>query len=275
MRDEFNLKTKESLAKRVGYKCSNPECRVNTIGSNSNEEKSTSIGVAAHICAASKGGPRYDSDQSSDERSSYGNGIWLCTSCSVIIDRDPIKYTKEELVKWKNISEYLSTTELNKSQISNSDFTNQIDSLLKLREPLLNSIRTTKKKMRGAEILSSELLIGKDAFYLIFKSLRIKTKRVGNNEDKINVIKQWFKPPNDLHQYFQNLFSILEFIDAHKHHPYYESTKKSFVHQIIYFEQVLLFYYLLAVEDKDRSELINKFEIVGELNKEDLLLKSN
>ncbi|QSW88265.1 MULTISPECIES: hypothetical protein [Flavobacterium] len=44
MNPDFNKTTIDTLAKRAGYKCSNPDCRVNTIGPNSDPEKSTKIG---------------------------------------------------------------------------------------------------------------------------------------------------------------------------------------------------------------------------------------
>ncbi len=55
-RDDFSRTTTDILAKRVGYLCSNPDCRNATIGANQKEYKSTSIGIAAHITAASPGG---------------------------------------------------------------------------------------------------------------------------------------------------------------------------------------------------------------------------
>ena len=59
-RDDFSAKIKELLANRVGMKCSNPGCRKLTCCANTKPDKVTNIGVAAHICAAAKGGPRYD-----------------------------------------------------------------------------------------------------------------------------------------------------------------------------------------------------------------------
>lgn len=49
------------MAERVGYLCSNPNCRNHTVGPNQQSEKSTKIGEAEHITAAAVGGPRYDS----------------------------------------------------------------------------------------------------------------------------------------------------------------------------------------------------------------------
>lgn len=111
-RDDFSLLTKDLLANRVGRRCSNPSCRKLTCGANSDPEKFTNIGVAAHICAAAKGGPRYDAVMTSEERKSFENGIWLCQSCSKLIDTDTIIYTKDKLLTWKNVSEELTYLEL-------------------------------------------------------------------------------------------------------------------------------------------------------------------
>jgi hypothetical protein len=112
--DDFTKKVKDTLARRVAFRCSNPECRMPTSGPNEEPRKSTNIGVAAHICAASKNGPRYDPNQSSDERKYIGNGIWLCDTCSVLIDRDPGKYPIKQLIEWKDIAEKQAGAELNK-----------------------------------------------------------------------------------------------------------------------------------------------------------------
>jgi len=111
-RDDFSSATKELLANRVGRKCSNPMCRKLTCGANENPEKITNIGVAAHICAAAKGGPRYDANMTPQERKSFENGIWLCQSCSKLIDTDTTRYTKDTLQSWKRIAEEISIMEV-------------------------------------------------------------------------------------------------------------------------------------------------------------------
>jgi len=67
-RDEFNLKTKDVLAHRVGMRCSNPNCRQPTSGPTVDQQKSVNVGVAAHIAAASPGGPRYERSLTKEER---------------------------------------------------------------------------------------------------------------------------------------------------------------------------------------------------------------
>lgn len=41
-----------------------------------------------------------------EERSSINNGIWLCSACHTLIDKNPDEYPVEELLKWKMIAEY-------------------------------------------------------------------------------------------------------------------------------------------------------------------------
>jgi hypothetical protein len=68
MRDDLSTPSKEVLAKRVGFRCSNPKCGKLTAGPQADVLKAINIGVAAHITAAAPGGPRYDSGLSAKER---------------------------------------------------------------------------------------------------------------------------------------------------------------------------------------------------------------
>lgn len=102
-RDDFLAATRRQLAGQVGWLCSNPKCRRLTVSARQGQEKLTSIGVAAHIAAAS-GGPgaaRYDPTQTPEERRSIENGIWLCAADAKIIDDDPATYTVQLLHAWK------------------------------------------------------------------------------------------------------------------------------------------------------------------------------
>lgn len=114
-RDDFLQSTKDLLAKRVGYKCSNPNCAKPTCGASDNPTDYTNIGVAAHICAAAKGGPRYDPNMTPDERKSINNGIWLCQSCSKLIDSDTSRYSIKLLREWKSNAEESSVINLEKN----------------------------------------------------------------------------------------------------------------------------------------------------------------
>ena len=88
MRDDFDKETKDVLARRVGHRCSNPNCRKPTTGPQTVASKALNIGVAAHITAASKGGPRYDEALSPQERKSIDNAIHLCQNCGKLVDND-------------------------------------------------------------------------------------------------------------------------------------------------------------------------------------------
>jgi len=104
-REDFKLDVKETLARRVGMRCSNPNCRQPTSGPQQDPAKSVNVGVAAHVTAASKGGPRYDSLLSKEDRRSIENAIWLCQVCAKLIDNDPLVYTSDLLRQWKRLSE--------------------------------------------------------------------------------------------------------------------------------------------------------------------------
>ena len=105
MRDDFPAAVIEVLAKRVGVRCSNPGCRTPTSGPRADSAKVVNIGVAAHITAASAGGPRYDAKLSETERTHPSNGIWLCQNCAKLIDNDPQRFCVEFLREWKARSE--------------------------------------------------------------------------------------------------------------------------------------------------------------------------
>ena len=111
-RDDFTAATKEQMAKRVGYRCSNPDCRKATVGPSSEEGKTINIGVAAHIRAAAFGGKRFDIRMTHEERKGLDNGIWLCQSCSKLIDSDARKYTVDLLRQWKAAAEERAEMEL-------------------------------------------------------------------------------------------------------------------------------------------------------------------
>lgn len=114
MRDDFKKALVRDLAKRAGYTCSNPICQRQTVGPDGSVGVA-SIGVAAHITAAAIGGPRFDETLTPDERSSIENGIWLCQTCSRLIDSDAASHSTALLIEWKTLAEmraYLALREL-------------------------------------------------------------------------------------------------------------------------------------------------------------------
>jgi hypothetical protein len=120
-RDNFNPTVIRKLKDRVAMRCSNPSCRVPTSAATTNVEKVNNIGIAAHICAASKGGPRFNERMTPTERISITNAIWLCSNCSIEIDRDVEKYTVTELNEWKKTAEATAQNELGKKLPSKTE----------------------------------------------------------------------------------------------------------------------------------------------------------
>src|SRR3954467_7321291 len=100
-RDDFSAATRKAIAARAGYRCSDPNCRAPTSGPALGAARAVNIGKAAHIKAASPGGPRYDALMSKEERTDPQNGVWLCSVCADLIDVDPLRYSEESLKEWK------------------------------------------------------------------------------------------------------------------------------------------------------------------------------
>lgn len=114
MRDNFSKRVIRVLSDRVNSLCSNPNCGASTRAPHSNSEQAINVGVAAHITAASVGGPRYDENLSPAERRHFTNGIWLCEGCSKLIDVDPDRFRSELLREWKSQAEQKAMCELGK-----------------------------------------------------------------------------------------------------------------------------------------------------------------
>lgn len=117
MRDDFPKAVVEILGKRAGFICSNPSCQQHTVGPKANDEGAVNTGVAAHITAASPGGPRYDASLSPEERRSANNGIWACQTCGKLIDSDDERFTVAVLREWKARAEHLALERLNAAHL--------------------------------------------------------------------------------------------------------------------------------------------------------------
>lgn len=101
-RDNFSKPVVRNLRERVNNICSNPDCCKQTVEPQKTTlDKINLTGTAAHICAASIGGPRYDESMSEAARKSIENGIWLCNHCARKIDIEPEAYSVGLLKDWK------------------------------------------------------------------------------------------------------------------------------------------------------------------------------
>ena len=111
-RDNFPASVRRVIAERVNFLCSNPTCRRGTVGPQLDAARSLSLGVAAHIAAASPGGPRFDPRQRGNDRKSAVNGVWLCQNCAKLIDSDLLRHPGSLLKRWKDAAERLASHNL-------------------------------------------------------------------------------------------------------------------------------------------------------------------
>lgn len=100
-RHDFSIPTKRILAQRAGGRCSFPGCDILCWLPGSEPYKAATIGVSAHIKAASSEGPRYDKNQTEEERKDVSNGIYMCQNHAHLIDTDEEKFKPEVLKDWK------------------------------------------------------------------------------------------------------------------------------------------------------------------------------
>lgn len=101
-RDDFSSTVKMTLAGRAGWMCSFLGCRQVTAGpASESADKWIKNGIAAHICAAAPGGPRYDPSMTPEERSDISNAIWMCPTHGSLIDKEQNGYTVDQLRTWK------------------------------------------------------------------------------------------------------------------------------------------------------------------------------
>ncbi len=118
-RAEFSPAVKKNAKERAGFICSNPDCRLMTIGpSELDENQVIFMGQVAHILPAKKNGPRDIPVFNPDERRNIENAIYLCGTCAGMIDKnkgsdfpvEKLKGWREEHFKWmrQNINKQLS-----------------------------------------------------------------------------------------------------------------------------------------------------------------------
>src|SRR6266850_4220314 len=102
---DFSADTKRRLRERVAYMCSNPLCRRLTVRPQTGSFDVVRQGKAAHICAASPGGPRSNKMMSDQECCSFQNGIWLCDICARFVDDNRAAHPEAMLLAWKTEAE--------------------------------------------------------------------------------------------------------------------------------------------------------------------------
>jgi hypothetical protein len=101
MDERFSRQTADTIAKRAGNICSNPDCQAITTGPAETPNRSVNVGEAAHIFGANPGSARFEERMSSIERSDITNAIWLCRICHKLIDADAVRFPASLLFEWR------------------------------------------------------------------------------------------------------------------------------------------------------------------------------
>lgn len=105
-RANFTPKVRELIESAAGHQCSFPACNRRTSGPGPTSEYLSNSGYAAHIYAASSGGPRGQGGLSEAELKGAGNGIWLCGSHAKLVDNNKGNaYPPETLHSYKALHE--------------------------------------------------------------------------------------------------------------------------------------------------------------------------
>ena len=97
---EPSLATIKRLFAASCNKCAYPNCELPIV-----EKSGTVTGIICHIKARSRGGPRYDRNQTEAECHSFDNLILMCGRHSKLIDSEPGKFTVELLKEIKELHE--------------------------------------------------------------------------------------------------------------------------------------------------------------------------
>ena len=244
---DFNKKTVETLAKRARYLCSNPDCRVSTVGPNSDPEKATVIGEAAHIFGARPNAKRFVNDMGDPARASITNGIWLCRNCHKCIDTDGEKYSSEILFLWREEHEKYVQADLgNKTDKIRYEQQNSSLSLFKDYPPLIRRIVIDKPD--GWEWrLTAELMryLNKPHFRKL-KDLRDGTTAIvvdNKNRNRKNFVEITFsitKAPDHLRRDVQYGKDILQVIKE-----FYKTSKSHFAFHLSQIPVSLVYQYFV------------------------------
>lgn len=108
---EPRLSTLKRLFAKSHDQCAFPKCDLPIA-----EESGTITGIVCHIKARNKGGPRFDPNQSDEERHAFDNLVLMCGRHSKIIDADPKTYSVDLLQEMKSIHEREGWLELTREQ---------------------------------------------------------------------------------------------------------------------------------------------------------------
>ncbi len=123
-----------------GNQCAFPLCPLSLI----DEKTGKVIGRICHIKARSVGGPRFDQNQTDDERHDFSNLLLLCPIHHDVIDSDTEAYTAERLAQMKSAHESKALEPIEISDQAAHDF-------VLLSFGTLTSTSVTSKNQMGGQ----------------------------------------------------------------------------------------------------------------------------
>jgi hypothetical protein len=100
-----SVATLKKLFSLSGNRCAYPDCGIPNVDT----ATGTLIGQVCHIKARGLGEPRFDPDQTDDERHGFDNLIILCGRHHTIIDDDEDRFPVVRLLEMKRAHEALSS----------------------------------------------------------------------------------------------------------------------------------------------------------------------
>lgn len=114
----FTAAVQEVVARRTGFRCSNPRCRKPTMGPfGTRFDSYIYLGEVAHICTTQPKSERFDGTLSIERRGGVANAIHLCCTCNKIVNQNPSGsasngYTAALMREWKQQAEAQAETAL-------------------------------------------------------------------------------------------------------------------------------------------------------------------
>lgn len=113
---EPSLPTIKRLFAASSNRCAFPNCDSPIV-----EGSGTVTGIICHIKARSRGGPRYDSKQTDEERHAFHNLVLMCGRHSKLIDSEPKTFTVPLLTEMKEKHERSGSIDLRPGDSARSE----------------------------------------------------------------------------------------------------------------------------------------------------------
>ncbi|MGE7121750.1 hypothetical protein ACQKIC_16150 [Peribacillus sp. NPDC046944] len=277
------LKTIKRLFALSRNKCAFPSCNRNLV-----TEDGKVVGKICHIKARSKGGPRYDSSQSDEERHGFDNLIIMCPIHHDVIDSDEKSYTVERLEEIKkqqksreegyngNLDEVANSLLLNMKIENNVKYMYELNNNGQLANVIVNNnyINIPNKSVRvSARILLINIT-------RIMNELKARNEYVGIEMSQIQSLpnfKDYYESISD-YLSMEDSTNLLEFFNSvalnNEHiiaiNDYYE--KKGFTYGMLIMHaglrslQKTYESLIISVLDIDLNSLIQQLNILAEIS---------